>query len=248
MPQVAAIIPARYASTRFPAKALHPVAGKPLVQWVWEQCKQCAEFSRVLVATDDQRIAEVVTGFGGEYVMTKVEHASGTDRIAEVVLGDASLTHIINVQGDEPLVSPELLGKLAQALLEGGERFVTAAHPIHDLAEFLNPNAVKVVLGSRGQALYFSRSPIPYERSAPESLPKSLPAYRHYGLYGYTREFLAEFVKWPVSPLEQTEQLEQLRALEAGEPIRVVLTDERSVGVDVPGDVALVEELLAKRA
>lgn len=248
MPQVAAIIPARYASTRFPAKALHPIAGKPLVQWVWEQCRQCAEFSRVLVATDDQRIADVVTGFGGEYVMTRVDHASGTDRIAEVVFRDASLTHIINVQGDEPLVSPGLLGELARALLAGPERFITAAHPIHEVAEFLNPNAVKVVLGTQGQALYFSRRPIPHERAAPEGLPLGMAAYRHYGLYGYTREFLADFVQWPVSSLEQTEQLEQLRALERGERIKVVLTDERSVGVDVPEDVELVEELLAKGA
>src|SRR5690606_25652513 len=127
--------------------------------------------------------------------------------------------------------------------IAGPERFVTAAHPIHDNEEFHNPNAVKVVLGAGGQALYFSRRPIPHERSAPSGLPVHSTALRHYGIYGYTRDFLEQFVKWPQTSLEKTEQLEQLRALEYGERIRVVLTDERSVGVDVPEDVAVVEEL-----
>lgn len=239
-----AIIPARFGSTRFPAKALHLIKGKPLVQWVWEQCCRCPELQRILVATDDVRIFDTVASFGGEPVMTREDHASGTDRLAEVIAHDPKITHILNVQGDEPLVSPALLSELARALLVGPERFVTAAHPIDDLHEFLNPNAVKVVLGVEHQALYFSRRPIPFDRADPTELPRHANVYRHYGLYGYTREFLEQFTRWPQTPLEISEQLEQLRALEYGERIRVILTDERSIGVDVIEDVALVEDLL----
>jgi 3-deoxy-manno-octulosonate cytidylyltransferase (CMP-KDO synthetase) len=235
------IIPARWASTRFPGKPLHPVAGKPLVQHVWERCQTCRMLDRVAIATDDPRIAEAAQAFGAEAVMTSPDHPSGTDRVAEAArhLG-GGVTHVINIQGDEPLIDPGLVDQLAAALLDDPELpMVTAAHPLADAALAENPNVVKAVVASDGTALYFSRAPVPYAAAGSRG-----GWLRHEGIYGYRLETLMALVSWPPSPLERRERLEQLRALENGLRIRVLLTAGGSVGVDTPDQVATVEPLL----
>jgi 3-deoxy-manno-octulosonate cytidylyltransferase (CMP-KDO synthetase) len=240
--KIIGIIPARYASTRFPAKALALIAGKTLVQRVAEQCKKAQSLSEVIVATDDERIAVVARQFC-RVEMTAVNHPSGSDRIAEVarrVACDA----VVNIQGDEPLIDPAVIDAVAGALADC--EMSTAATPVRDLAEYESPNAVKVVVGVQGRALYFSRRTIPYVRdhSEPARQMAAFPCLKHLGIYGYRRETLLRLVGWPVSPLEQAEKLEQLRALEHGIPIAVVRVNYDSVGVDVPADVARVEALL----
>lgn len=238
---VIGIIPARWASTRFPGKPLHPIAGKPLLQHVWERCQGCSNLSSTVVATDDDRIAQAAENFGARVTMTSPDHPSGTDRIAEAARNvGADFTHAINIQGDEPLIDPALIDQLAKSLLDDPSLpFVTAANPISDPADVADPNVVKVVLRHDGDALYFSRSPIP---ANPDS--RSHTYYRHKGIYGYRCDFLEQFVSWPPSPLEQTERLEQLRALENGARIRVLITSDTSIGVDTPEHVAMVEKLL----
>lgn len=237
MLHVAVIIPARWESTRFPGKPLHLIAGKPLLQHVWERCLEAQGIERIVVATDHPRIADAATRFGAEVVLTSPDHPSGTDRIAEAARQLSGLTHVINVQGDEPLIDPGLISQLAQLLEEDlSLPMITAANRIKEAAELSNPNVVKVVLDRTSHALYFSRSPIPFARHA-----DVMPAYRHQGIYGYSAAFLQQFVSWPPGLLEQTEGLEQLRALENGARIRVVITEHRSVGVDAPEDVAPVE-------
>ena len=235
MPEIAVIIPARWGSSRFPGKPLAEIAGKPLIQHVWERCRLVKKISRVIVATDDSRIFNAAAAFGAEVEMTSAEHQSGTDRIAEVAARQSTLTHVINVQGDEPLISPALIHSLAEALLSGKTEIVTAASEICDPEELENPNVVKVVFNRAGNALYFSRSQIPFSRSQPAK------AFRHHGIYGYTARLLREFVSWPQSDLEKTEQLEQLRVLDRGVRIQVVISNESSIGVDVPGDIQRVE-------
>jgi 3-deoxy-manno-octulosonate cytidylyltransferase (CMP-KDO synthetase) len=244
MPQAAVIIPARWESTRFPGKPLHAIAGKPLLQHVWERCSQAQGIGRILVATDDPRIARTASGFGAEVAMTRPTHVSGTDRIAEAAATLAGFTHVLNVQGDEPLIDPALISQLAESLLADPELdMITAANVIEDETEVQNPNAVKVVVDRQSNALYFSRSPVPFARQA-----GMLPYYRHQGIYGYSLSFLTRFVHWPPGLLEQAEQLEQLRALENGARIRVIVTSHRSVGVDTPEDVAAVEAQLLANA
>lgn len=240
---ILAVIPARYASTRFPGKPLHLIAGKPLVQHVWERCRECADLQRILIATDDDRIADAARAFGAEVAMTSPDHQSGTDRIAEAARQCPGATHIINVQGDEPLISPELIGSLAQKLKANpGIPMVTAANPLPPDSPLLDdPNVVKTVLDRDGRALYFSRSRLPFLRNASD--PR-LKCYRHAGIYGYTREFLEEFIRWEPSMLEMTESLEQLRALENGAPIHVIVTQERSPGVDTPEQALEVERII----
>jgi 3-deoxy-manno-octulosonate cytidylyltransferase (CMP-KDO synthetase) len=241
MPKTAVIIPARWGATRFPGKALHPIAGKPLLQHVWERASRAREIDRVIVATDDLRIAEAAFAFGAEVSLTSAKHRSGTDRIAEVAARLPGVTHLINVQGDEPMIDPALITRLARTMLsEKSLAMVTAADLIDDPAELANPNVVKVVRDGTGDALYFSRSPIPYLREAGHAVP----CLRHQGIYGYTRKFLLQFVKWKPSPLERAESLEQLRALENGARIRVLLTKKRSLGVDTPADAITAERLL----
>jgi 3-deoxy-manno-octulosonate cytidylyltransferase (CMP-KDO synthetase) len=243
MPKVAVVIPARYASTRLPAKPLHPIAGKPLVQHVWERCARARGIERVIVATDHARIAEVARGFGAEVVMTSPKHRSGTDRVAEVAKKLRGFTHIINVQGDEPLVDPAVISKLVATLAKDRQiEMITSASAFVPADDVANPNVVKVVLDRQGNGLYFSRSPIPYVRNA-EMRP---PFYWHQGIYGYTMKFLLQFVKWKPGILEQAESLEQLRALENGAKIRVVIAKRAAVSVDTPEDVAIVERLLAR--
>lgn len=242
MPETAVIIPARWGSTRFPGKALHPIAGKPLMQHVWERAARAKGVGQVIVATDDLRIAEAAFAFGAEVALTSEKHRSGTDRVAEVAAGLRGVKFVINVQGDEPLIDPKLIGQLAEALAEDREiEMITAANAIDDESELTNPHVAKVVLDGRGDALYFSRSPIPYVRDGFRTV-----FLRHQGIYGYTKKFLLRFVGWRPGRLEQAEQLEQLRALENGAKIRVVLTKHRSIGVDSPGDVAPVERLFAR--
>jgi 3-deoxy-manno-octulosonate cytidylyltransferase (CMP-KDO synthetase) len=244
--RIIGIIPARYASTRFPSKPLALIAGKPLIQRVVEQCQRAKSLGEVVVATDDARIAEVAQWFC-RVEMTRADHPSGSDRIAEVA-SRCECDAVVNIQGDEPLIDPEVIDAVAGALAR--EEMSTAATPIRNPAEYENPNVVKVVVNTAGRALYFSRRTIPYlreaaSRSANEQLA-AFPFLKHLGIYGYRRETLLRLVKFPMSPLEQAEKLEQLRALENGIQIAVVKVDYDSVGVDVPEDVERVERYLKK--
>jgi 3-deoxy-manno-octulosonate cytidylyltransferase (CMP-KDO synthetase) len=238
------IIPARYGSTRFPGKPLHPIAGKPLIQRVVEQCRKAKALSEVIVATDDERIRAVASKFC-RVEMTRADHPSGTDRIAEVAArraGDA----VVNVQGDEPLMDPAVIDAVAGALRD--HEMATAATRLRDPAEYDNPNVVKVVVSAAGRALYFSRRTIPFVRDAAgRSVNEQMAAFpflKHLGIYGYRREALLRLVGFPVSPLEAAEKLEQLRALEHGIGVGVVEVAYESVGVDAPADVERVEKLL----
>ena len=239
------VIPARYASTRFPGKPLHLVAGKPLIQRVVEQCRKAKSLSEIIVATDDKRIAVVAGGFC-RVEMTRAEHPSGSDRIAEVA-ARCECDAVINIQGDEPLIDPAVIDSVAGALAES--EMSTAATPIQNPDDYDNPNVVKVVVNVAGRALYFSRRTIPYLReAASRSVSEQLVAFpflKHLGIYGYRHATLLQMVRFPVSPLETAEKLEQLRALENGIQIAVVKVDYDSVGVDVPEDVVRVERLLA---
>jgi 3-deoxy-manno-octulosonate cytidylyltransferase (CMP-KDO synthetase) len=243
--KVLGIIPARYASTRFPGKPLALIAGKPLIQHVVERCQRAKSLAEVIVATDDTRIWEVAQSFC-RAEMTAPDHPSGSDRIAEVA-ARCGCDAIVNIQGDEPLMDPAVIDAVASALAH--TEMSTAATPITDPHEYDNPNVVKVVVNAASRALYFSRRTIPYLRdAASSSLGEQLAAFpflKHLGIYGYRREALLRLVKFPVSPLERAEKLEQLRALENGIPIAVVKVDYDSVGVDVPADVKRVERLLA---
>ncbi len=242
--KIVGIVPARYASTRFPGKALAPIAGKPLIQHVVERCQKAKSLGEVIVATDDSRIADLVKKFC-RVEMTRPEHPSGTDRIAEAA-ARCTCDAVVNIQGDEPLIDPAVIDAVAGALVEN--EMATAATPVKNPAEYDNPNVVKVVVNTAGRALYFSRRTIPYLREAARgSVSEQLAAFpflKHLGIYGYRRETLLRLVKFPVSPLENAEKLEQLRALENGIPMAVVKVEYDSVGVDVPEDVTRVEQIL----
>jgi 3-deoxy-manno-octulosonate cytidylyltransferase (CMP-KDO synthetase) len=232
---VIAVIPARYGSTRLPGKALAEVSGVPMIVRVWRQASKARFLSQVLVATDDERIASVVREAGGIAELTAISHQSGTDRIAEVARRIPADIYL-NVQGDLPFIAPEDLDALAQPMrVDASIPMATIATPIVDGAEWNNPNVVKVVCDDRGDALYFSRSPIPFWRDG-AAVPAG--ALRHIGVYGYRRDFLLEFASWPLARLEQIEQLEQLRALERGHRIRVVKSVAPSLEVDTPDDLA----------
>jgi len=242
--RIAGIIPARWGSSRFPGKPLHLLAGKPLLQHVFEQARKCKRLDEVLIATDDERIRDAAQGFGAEVVMTSPDHPSGTDRIAEAAARFSGLSHVFNIQGDEPLLDPALVDDLARIMTQSPDlAMITAANPITDQSQMDDPNIVKVVLDNDGDALYFSRSAIPHRRSRPEGLV----LYRHVGLYGYRCDFLGNFVLWPPGLLEQTEGLEQLRALENGIRIRVVVTPHEAIGLDSPDQIPLIESLLLQQ-
>jgi 3-deoxy-manno-octulosonate cytidylyltransferase (CMP-KDO synthetase) len=242
MSKVVGIIPARWASSRFPGKALHGIAGKPLIRHVWERCTEAGCFDQIVIATDDMRIAEVGFNFGAEVALTAADHPSGTDRIAEVARKLKKASVILNVQGDEPLVDPPLLRQLARQLRDNPNvPIVTSATPI-SLEESLSEHIVKVVLDRLGNALYFSRSCIPFRRGI-----SHVQTYKHLGVYGYRRKALLEFVRMLPGALEQAERLEQLRALENGLRIRVILSETNSVGVDTPEDATEVERLILSR-
>jgi 3-deoxy-manno-octulosonate cytidylyltransferase (CMP-KDO synthetase) len=242
--EIVGIIPARYASTRFPAKSLALIAGKPLIQHVIERCKLARSLSEIIVATDDERIAEVAKNFC-RVEMTRADHPSGSDRIAEVA-ARCECGGIVNIQGDEPLIDPAVIDAVAGALNES--EMSTAAARITNPGEYENPNVVKVVVNAAGRALYFSRRTIPYLREAASGSGSeqlaAFPFLKHVGIYGYRRQTLLRLVQLPVSPLEHAEKLEQLRALENGIPIAVVQVKYEGVGVDVPEDVERVEKLL----
>jgi 3-deoxy-manno-octulosonate cytidylyltransferase (CMP-KDO synthetase) len=237
------IIPARFGSTRFPGKVLTPIAGRPMIEHVWEGACRAATLRTVLIATDDERVAEACRGFGAEVALTSPDHPTGTDRLAEVAAGLRDEI-IVNVQGDEPLIEGFVIDAAVAALeASPGIPMATVIHPA-DPGAWLDPNRVKVVLDRDGCALYFSRAPIPHSR---EGAPVAL--WQHVGLYAYRREFLTEYVKLDPTPLEQAEALEQLRALEHGHRIRAaVIEGWESLAVDVPADVARVEAALAARA
>ena len=236
----ACIIPARYGAKRFPGKPLANDTGKFLVQHVYENAARAGCFDRVIVATDDERIAAAVASFGGEARMTRADHPSGTDRIAEVAEGLDAET-VVNVQGDEPDISPELLERLVELLAEHPEAdMATLAAQCRNMNEVLSPNVVKVVFDSRGRALYFSRSTVPFDREAfltGRSFPSEQYS-KHLGVYAYRREFLLRFPEMPQTPLEKLESLEQLRALEHGHTIAVAEVDYNGRGIDTPEDYA----------
>ncbi len=243
MKRAVAIIPARWGSTRFPGKALYSIAGKSLLQRVWQRVSRAPGVDDVIIATDDMRIAEAAFDWGAEVSLTSVKHRSGTDRIAEVATKLRDAAHIINIQGDEPLIEPALIDRLVRELRWNPRcEMITAAHPFDNPADVNSPHQVKVVLDRYGNALYFSRSNIPFGRD-PAHPPKYL---RHQGIYGYTRDLLLRFVSWKPSPLEKAEQLEQLRALENGVTVHVLVTKHGSPGVDTPQDAKALEEKLAR--
>ena len=237
------IIPARWASTRFPGKPLHLIAGKPLLRHVWDRCRRARKLDSVIIATDDMRIANAAFEWGAEVALTSPKHASGTDRIAEVVRRSKEFAFIINIQGDEPLVEPRLIDNLVQKLQRDRKiDIVTAAHPFSNAADASSPHQVKVIVDLGGNALYFSRFAIPFPRD------RSVPVkyLRHQGIYGFRRKTLLQFVKWKPTPLERAESLEQLRALENGVKVHVLVTKHGSPGVDTPQDAIALEQKLAR--
>jgi 3-deoxy-manno-octulosonate cytidylyltransferase (CMP-KDO synthetase) len=241
-----AVIPARYGSTRLPGKVLISLGGKPMIQRVWERVRQASLVSDVVVATDDERIRSVVQAFGGQAVMTRADHRSGTERVAEVAVARSEAKIVVNVQGDEPLIEPAAIDAAVEAIREDAEvNIATLAVPISNPAEIMDPNVVKAVLDFDGNALYFSRAPIPWVRD--RGGPVHARHLKHLGLYAFRRAALLDFATFPHGDLERIEQLEQLRWLENGYRIRVAETEHDSVSVDVPEDVARVEQLLAQR-
>ncbi|MDH4121589.1 MAG: 3-deoxy-manno-octulosonate cytidylyltransferase [Deltaproteobacteria bacterium] len=243
-PIILGVIPARYGSTRFPGKPLALLAGKPMIQHVVERARRAGSLDRVVVATDDQRIAQAVEAFGGEVVLTG-DHPTGTDRIAEaarLVERSTPVGMVVNVQGDEPLLDPADLDRLTAGLAADPQaHMATLVYPLKDEEEFHDPNVVKVTLDARGRALYFSRAPIPFPRG------EGTLGWRHLGVYAFRRNFLAEFARMAPTPLAQRESLEQLRALENGHAIQCIQAGSFSIGVDTPGDLAKAETLLSGR-
>jgi len=240
-----AIIPARFGSTRFPGKPLALILGKPLIQWTYEQALQVRGLDGVWVATDDARIKEGVQAFGGHVVMTREDHPSGSDRLAEAaaLLDLAPDDIVINIQGDQPVFPPDLISRLAEVLSRDPEVvMVTPVKRVSDAAAAANPNMVKAVFDQAGRALYFSRSPLPFWRDGGQAY-----FYKHIGIYAYRVAFLKEFVHLPAGRWEEAEKLEQLRALEHGFPIHIVETDGDTREVDSPADLWEVEAFLRNR-
>ncbi len=235
---IVGIIPARFGSTRLPGKPLLSDTGKPLIQHVVEAARRASRIDRIVVATDDARIAEAVESFGGEVALTRADHPTGTDRVAEVVARMPEADLIVNLQGDEPELSGEALDLVVSLLDNDAEApMATLATPIRDEAVYRDPSCVKVVRSRLGRALYFSRSPIPHHRDGLPDFKNDPPAaLLHLGLYAYRRDFLLRLADIPPSPLESAEKLEQLRVLEAGDPIALGIVQERSVGIDTPDD------------
>jgi 3-deoxy-manno-octulosonate cytidylyltransferase (CMP-KDO synthetase) len=242
MSKAVGIIPARWDSTRFPGKPLYPIAGKPLLRHVWERCLCAKNLDLIVIATDDMRVASAAFEWGAEVALTSRKHRSGTNRVAEVARKTKQFAFVINIQGDEPLIDHRLIDKIVQKLRSDRKvGVVTAAHPFEDPADASSPHQVKVVLDLRGNALYFSRAPIPAPRNDDRSL-----FLRHQGIYGFRRETLLQFVRWKPSPLERSESLEQLRALENGVKVHVLVTATGSPGIDTPEDATALEQKLAR--
>jgi 3-deoxy-manno-octulosonate cytidylyltransferase (CMP-KDO synthetase) len=235
------IIPARFASTRFPGKPLIDIGGKSMIQRVYEQCKKATSLSEVIVATDDERIAAHVKSFGGKVAMTNINHQSGTDRCAEVMQTYTGLCDaIINIQGDEPFIDPEQINILADVFHQPHVQLVTLKKKMELEADVLNPNMVKVISNQQGEAIYFSRSPIPYRRN-PEA---NIIYYKHIGIYGYRKETLTAITQLPLGILEQAENLEQLRWIEHDFRITLIETTIENIAIDTPDDLARVEKYL----
>ncbi len=242
--RVVGVIPARWASTRLPGKPLAMIAGKPMIQRVVERVVQAETLAAVIVATDDQRIVDAVTSFGipeAKAVMTRADHPSGTDRIAEAI-ADEACDVVINIQGDEPLMDPALIDRLGQVMCSGDWDMATAATPIKTEVDLKSPDVVKAVFGRDGQALYFSRAPIPFVRDADTDATNA--HFRHIGIYAYTREYLLKLVAEPPCRLEKLEKLEQLRALHIGCRMNVLEVDDVGIGVDTSEDIEKVEQIL----
>lgn len=239
--RIIAIIPARYDSTRLPGKPLIPIGDRPMIRHVYERARRCPSLHRVVVATDDGRIRDCVKAFGGDCVLTRADHESGTDRIAEAAgaLGLADEDIVVNIQGDEPLLDPPMVEALVGAIVSFPDcAMATLAYPGADRRDFLSPHVVKVVVDGAGRALYFSRSPIPFSRDG------GAPGFlKHLGFYAYRRWFLARFASLPPGRLERIERLEQLRALEHGYSIRVAISPSDSLSVDTPEDLEKVRAL-----
>lgn len=245
MNRIVGVIPSRWGSTRFPGKSLALLSGKPMIQWVVERVSQAQRLDGVIVATDDRRIAEAVTALGMpgvEVAMTRDDHPSGTDRIAEAVAG-LDVDAVINIQGDEPMIDPELIDELAGVIGSGDWDMATAATPIEDAEQIANPSVVKALFNRHGQALYFSRATIPHIRDA-EGTATDGVYWRHIGIYAYRRDYLLRLVAEPPCALENLEKLEQLRALDMGCRMKVIKTRDFGVSVDTPEDVARAEQLL----
>ncbi len=241
---VIGVIPARYGSTRLPAKALANILGKPMIQHIYERTKEASVLDDVIIATDDMRIKDAVDKFGGKVVLTSKEHSSGTERLTEVVF-DLDVKIIVNIQGDEPLIEPSMINDVAYALLENDNLVMsTLKHPITNPEDYTNPNVVKVVTTKDNFALYFSRSPIP---NITKKSSTANPWYKHLGIYAYTKDFLLTFKGLKTSKLEEAESLEQLRALEHGYPIKVIETKHNTIGVDTEEDLQRVIELIKTR-
>lgn len=240
--KVICVIPARYASTRLPGKPLSMICGKPMIQRVYEQACKAEVPGEVVVATDHELVFNAVKAFGGNVLMTSPDHPSGTDRLAEVALNYPDVDVIVNVQGDEPMIPPEVIDDLANAF-EDDENLSMATLKVEMQSEdYDNPAAVKVVTDLNGYALYFSRSQIPY----PRNMPADYKVFKHVGIYAYRRDFLLKYAALTPTPLERAESLEQLRALENGYRIKVLESDFQGVGVDTPEDLARVNEIFAK--
>lgn len=238
--KILGVIPARFASSRFPGKALATIASKPMLQHVYERASQSRYLTTVIVATDDQRIFNAARDFGARVRMTRPDHASGTDRVAEIASAE-TCDIVVNIQGDEPLIDPDAIDAAILPMAHDPEILMaTLKKRIEDPREIEDPNVVKVVTDLRGDAIYFSRAPIPHYREDDRAV-----WFKHIGLYLYQRDFLLGYSELPVGPLEQAERLEQLRALENGLRIRVVETEYESLGVDTPRDLERVERLFA---
>ncbi len=243
MGSVVVVIPARYESTRLPGKPLADIEGKPMIQRVYERAAQARGVDRVLVATDDERIRDTVLDFGGDVAMTRADHTTGTDRIAEAV-GDLDYDIVVNVQGDLPLLDPDNVSAAVEPMIADDLLpMATLKTPIREPSDVANPNVVKVVTDTDGGALYFSRAPIPCWR---DGFDRGVQAYRHIGLYVYRREILLLFAQLEATPLEQAEKLEQLRAIEHGYRIQVVEVEDAGLEVDTPADLDMVRQLVRR--
>ena len=232
------IIPARYASTRFPGKPLVDIAGKSMIQRVYEQAKKCGQLSEVIVATDDDRIFEHVRGFGGKAVMTSSSHQSGTDRCAEVAEKHPEYDAIINIQGDEPYIDPEQISKLINCFGDADTQIATLVKKVSTDQELHNTNSPKVIINKNSEAIYFSRSPLPHIRGQePQNWLQHFTYFKHIGIYGYRANILRQITKLPVSPLEKAESLEQLRWIENGYKIKVAETEIETIAIDMPEDL-----------
>jgi 3-deoxy-manno-octulosonate cytidylyltransferase (CMP-KDO synthetase) len=243
--QILGIIPARYASSRFPGKPLVDIAGKSMIQRVYEQAKKCTDLTEVIVATDDNRIFDHVTAFGGVAVMTSPDHQSGTDRCAEVALAHPQYHVVINIQGDEPYIDPEQITKLAGCFATPETQIATLVKQVKTEQELHNPNTPKVIVNKLSEAAYFSRSAIPHIRGEEQAnWLEFYPFFKHIGIYGYRADVLQEITKLPISALEKAESLEQLRWIENGYRIKVAETELETYAVDTPEDVDKLAPLL----